>query len=141
MISKLFKRSKELGNDGNNATVSSSGPVLNILFKDVHIATLFRDNSGYCLIYKPRFLETGLVPFHASKVGEVESPKPGHLYHSEELWPAFKARIPSSERDDYLDLLRKNNLSENSDPLDILGAVGRVSISKPWRLELVKKTA
>lgn len=141
MISKLFKRSKEQIVDLDNATVSSSGPVLNILFKEVHIATLFRDNSGYCLIYKPQFMETGLVPFHASVVGEVELPEAGRVYHSKELWPAFKARIPSSERDDYLDLLSKNNLNEHSDPLDILGAVGRVSISKPWRLEIVKKTA
>lgn len=140
MLNKLFKKSA-ITKENTQAKLTMSGPVLNILFKDIHIATLYKDNSEFCLVYKPSFLNTGLIPFHVSKVEQVTPPEPNKVYHSTELWPSFRSRIPSGERDDYLELLNKNNLNENSDPLTILGAVGRISISKPWRLELVKNTS
>ena len=50
MLNKLFKKSA-ITKENTQAKLTMSGPVLNILFKDIHIATLYKDNSEFCLVY------------------------------------------------------------------------------------------
>lgn len=98
----------------------------------------FRDGN-YCLEYLPAFLDSGLLPFNPNDVQKGELPEVDKIYTSPELWHAFSSRLPSPTRDDFNSLLRDLNIANEDDLLVILSKVGKVSIGKPWQLELREK--
>jgi hypothetical protein len=123
------------------AKLSIGSPILRVLVEDTHIATIYRDGSHYCLVYTAAFESTGLAPFNSNDLARGSLPEKDKVYRSESLWASFEMRIPSPDRDDYESLLRSSGLRGDEDPLIILGSVGKISISKPWKLELVKPKA
>jgi len=125
-------------NDSFDAHFHSTGPVLNITVNEIHVATLYRDKSGFCLVYLPAYETTNLAPFNPEDLAG-ETPEINKVYCSPELWQVFRDRIPSENRDDYVELKKKLNLSESDDVLVVLGKIGKVSIAKPWKLVLIKK--
>lgn len=126
-------------NEGNARIEESANTVLKITVGDKHIANLLHDDSDFCLIYKPAFSEVGLPPFNPEDLKDGESPKVDFCYRSKELWFVFAERISTLDRRDFAAEMKRLGLSKDSDPLVLLGKLGTVSISKPWRLELVKK--
>ena len=111
-------------------------PTLNIMIGNTHVATLFHDGSDFCLVYKPEFLTSGLAPFNLEDLKPTERPIIDHCYRSKVLWHTFAERLPREDRPDTMALLKELGLSLDTDPLIILGKIGSVSISKPWRLVL-----
>ncbi len=116
----------------------ASGPVLKVVMGNGDLATLFFDGTRYCLIYHEKFLESGLAPFNPEQLDKNESPEIEKCYYSLTLWHVFSSRIPSSDRPDFEKVIKMFNLEGNENPLVILGKVGSMSISKPWKLEVVK---
>lgn len=135
-MSWFKSRKKEILSSVEASIRDAKSPVLRILLGDDHIATLFHDGESYCLAYRENFNASGLIPFHETELKNFTTPEVDRLYRSKDLWPVFEARIPSPDRDDYNLLLKSHRLIGNEHPLEILGKIGAVSISKPWRLEI-----
>ncbi len=138
-----FWSSKKKSGTKNEAVVATSGPVLRITVGKTHIANLFHDGQNYCLEYTLNFASSGLAPFNPNDIPKGTLPEVNRVYRCPELWQVFASRIPSPARDDFKALMTSMGLDGSESPLVILGKVGRVSISKPWKLELVvnNKTA
>jgi hypothetical protein len=136
-----FFKKKNIKNEtsSDEAALSYGGTVLRVLLNNAHIATLFHDGDQYGLVYTEKFSSSGLSPFNPNDFDRFANPEVNKVYNSHELWQVFSARMPSPTRADYKRLLTSLGLLGDEDPLVILGRVGRVSISKPWKLELVEK--
>jgi len=119
-----------------DAVVEVDGPVLKVLVDKSHVASVYKEGLDYCLVYKPAFEASGLLPFNPNEIPRGSHPQVEHVYRSKDLWQVFQARIPSRSRDDYRKLLANMGLSGDEEPLIILGKVGKVSIAKRWNLEL-----
>lgn len=63
-------------------------------------------------------------------------PDLGQEYRSPVLWPFFTVRIPPAERSDVREALARNGLRPDQ-TLHVLGTLAKVSISNPYRLDLV----
>lgn len=136
----LFKKKPEKKKTELEALIeSTSGPILLIKIRGIDLATLFFDGKNFCLIYTEAFLDSGIAPFNPNDFKKGESPKPGVPYCSKTLWNAFYSRLPSPSRSDFAEI-KQDNLNEN-ELLALLGKVGRLSIAKPWRIELVEREA
>ncbi len=139
MLKWLAKKSEENKKTDVEAAIENiSGPVLRIMVGELHLATLYYDGSNYCLVYTDKFRGTGLSPFNPNDFEKGKFPEVDKTYRSSELWNAFASRLPSPNRDDYTKLLNSMGLSGTENPLIILGKVGKISIAKPWKLELVR---
>jgi len=136
---KIVKWWRKTFAEGGAKIEGTPSPVLKITVGDRHIANLFHDESDFCLTYKSAFLEVGLPPFNPEDFKPGEDPKVDVIYRSKDLWFVFAERISSLDRRDFAAEMRRLGLTKDSDPLILLGKLGTVSISKPWRLELVKK--
>lgn len=114
-------------------------PSVKILVGNKHIATIYREGSGFCLTYCPAFLDSGIAPFNPNDFPKnvKATPEIDKIYRAPVLWECFAARLPSKNRDDYATLMSSMGLTGDEDPLIILGKVGKVSIAKPWKLELI----
>lgn len=135
---RRFKKNNEELKNCNEALINSSGePVLRVVLGDLKIATLFFDGEKYGLIYSEDFNKVGIAAFNPEQVANNEKPQINHCYYSDRLWHSFESRIPSRERPDFAALMRKHNLTGDENPLVILSKIGSISISKPWRLEVV----
>lgn len=130
---------KKTFGDGSASIEETPNTVLRITVGEKHIANLYHDETDFCLIYKPAFTEVGLPPFNPEDLKDNEHPIIDHCYRSKELWFVFAERIGALDRRDFAEEMKKMGLTKDSPPLLLLGKLGTVSISKPWRLELVKK--
>ncbi len=135
------KKSSKEDESVEEALIKVGSPVLRVTVGDVHIASLFHDGETYCLTYTAKFSVSGLAPFNPNDLKKGELPEVNKVYRNAELWHVFAVRIPSDSRDDYKELMASLGLKGDEDPLFILGKVGRVSIAKPWKLELVSKVS
>lgn len=129
--SKLF-------GDGGATIESAKGPLLKIMVGENHIADLYHDDNHYCLLYKDAFKSSGLPPFNPEDLGPDSHPVINHCYKRENLWFVFSERLRTLERSDVAEELKKFGLTKNSDPILILGTLGKISIAKPWYFKLVK---
>ncbi|MGE4108229.1 MAG: hypothetical protein AB7F66_13525 [Bacteriovoracia bacterium] len=132
------KNKKNRSESANEADLRASGPVLRITVGEKQIASLFHDGESYCLLYTAEFASSGLAPFNSNDFSKGKLPEVNHVYRSNDLWQVFASRIPSAERGDFKVLLSSLGLTGSENPLIILGKVGKVSISKPWKLVLVE---
>jgi len=133
------KKNKNTENDECIVSIKNDGPLLRILVGDFHVANLYREAGEYCLVYNKNFLKAGILPFNSLDTNSASMPKIDYVYRSSELWLPFSSRLPSPGRPDYERLLKKLGLTVDDDPLLILGKVGKVSISKSWKIELINK--
>lgn len=132
MFDKFFKK--------NIAIESHDSPLLKVMVKDSHIADLYFDGTDYCLTYKEAFKILALPPLNPENdLKSTEDVVIDKCYKSKSLWYVFQERLFSLDRDDIVKELAQYGLNKNSNPLLILGNLGRSSISKPWSLTLVKK--
>lgn len=142
----LFKKIFSNETNTNHTSVfeaiikSETGPVLKVVMNDLHLATLYYDGNRYCIVYHEDFLGSGIAPFNPEQLKMNDRPEIDKVYYSDVLWHSFSARIPSSERPDFKALIKTLGLSGDENPLVILSKIGSISISKPWRLELVKNS-
>lgn len=119
---------------------SASGPVLKVVMNDLHLATVFSDGARFGIIYHKDFIGSGIAPFNPEQLKMRDVPEVDRCYYSDNLWHSFASRIPSSERPDYKLLISRLGLTGGENPLVILAKIGSVSISRPWKLELVKSS-
>lgn len=138
ILKKVFSKNKETKAPYEALLKGAMGPIMKIVLGEHHLATLFYDGNRYCLIYHTEFLNSGLAPFNPEQLDKSAFPVIDKCYYSENLWHVFSSRIPSKERSDFEILMKKIGLSGNENPLEILSKIGSVSISKPWKLELLK---
>lgn len=129
---------KNAFSNGNASIKEASSPILKISVGDKHVANLYHDESDFCLTYLPGFFEVGIPPFNPEDL-HGSLPKIDNIYRSKNLWFVFEDRIGSLDRRDFAEEMRRLGLTKDSDPLELLGKLGAVSIGKPWRLELVRK--
>jgi HipA-like protein len=61
-------------------------------------------------------------------------------YRSADLWPFFQVRLPPASRADVRKLVEEKRL-DPSDPLVLLGELGRKAVSAPYEFRLVPKAA
>lgn len=135
LFRNLFKNKKVNIEESENI-------LLKILVNETHVADLYHDGNVFCLVYKRAFSDIGLPAFNPEDLNSIsEQPKIDHCYKNKELWFVFAERLCGLGRRDFQIELKKLGLSEDSDPLLLLGKLGKVSIAKPWRLELAKKSS
>jgi HipA-like protein len=65
----------------------------------------------------------------------VEFPDVNQVYVNKDLWQFFAARIPSTEQDEVLEILQRENISE-TDSVGLLKRFGKQTIANPFSLEL-----
>lgn len=139
MLKKFFSSKNEAKESTFEALVKTeSGPILKIVLGDLHLATLYFDGSRYCLLYHSDFLKAHIAPFNPEGLAKDANPEIDKCYYSDVLWHTFASRIPSAERPDFVLLMKSLGLTGSENPLLILSKIGSVSISKPWKLVLVK---
>lgn len=110
--------------------------VLNIVLGEKVLAKLFHDGTSFCLQYCPDFKDSGIAPFNPNDFKDT-TPVIGEVYKSKELWNAFTSRLPSPSRDDFKPLLESLGIAQNEESLlRVLAKVGKISISKPWQVEV-----
>lgn len=126
--------------EGEVKVEEGSSPVLKIFVGDKYVANLYHDGTDFCLSYREPFNDVQIPAFNPEDLGPNESPKINIIYRAKELWFVFAERLGALDRKDYVEEMKKYGLSKNSDPLLLLGKLGTVSISRPWRLELKKTT-
>jgi hypothetical protein len=134
LFNRLFKKKEDTKQE---PTFVHEGPVLSIMLGELTIGILFFDGNQFGLIYKEDFFKSNLAPFNPEQLGENNLPELNKFYFSKDLWHSFMARIPSKDRQDFLDIMHKFGLSEDENPLVVLSKIGKFSISKPWRLEVL----
>ncbi len=111
--------------------------VLNIVLGEKVLAKLFHDGINFCLQYCSDFQNSGIAPFNPNDFKKGEAPVIGEIYRSKELWNAFTSRLPSPSRDDFKLLLNDLGITHKEESLlRVLAKVGKVSISKPWQVEI-----
>ena len=125
--------------------VDDKGITLYVVLGNTRLAKLYHDETAFCLEYLPGFLESKIAPFNPSDLAGKWIPEIGKVYRSPDLWNAFSSRLPSPSRDDFSNLVNILGVSEKDGLLLALAKAGKISISKPWVLELndnsVKKRA
>lgn len=137
-VFKWLKKNNEPESFFEALIKTETGPILKVVMNNLHLATLYFDGGRYCIVYHEDFVKAGIAPFNPEQLKKNDTPEIDKLYYSEVLWHSFSSRIPSADRPDFKALIKKFGLSGNENPLVILSKIGAVSISKPWRLELVK---
>src|SRR3954465_8919698 len=83
------------------------GPVLKITIGEKHVATLFHDDSNFCLVYLPEFLKTGLPPFNPEDLMDKKTVEISKCYLRKDLWFVFAERLTALDREDFIKELAK----------------------------------
>lgn len=95
----------------------------------LHIGTLSEEDGEYVFRYSNEFKEQQEVPPISA------FPDVGHVYRSTDLWPFFRVRVPSLERQDVREVMQQHGINE-ADVFELLGVLGRRSISTPYEFVL-----
>ena len=103
---------------------------LKVMLRDRHVANLSMRGNEFILVYEDKFIMSYLHPFHG-----MGMPIIGLEYTSETLWYPFASRMSNLDRSDVKRALTKVGLTKDSNPLEILLAVGTHSICNNWHLE------
>ncbi len=94
------------------------------------IGELIFDNGGWVFTYSPPFKkQSKLLPI-------IDFPEKNKEYKSENLWPYFSARIPSTETPYVRKKIKKQGVDENN-LVRMLSVFGRKAITSPYILETV----
>ena len=96
----------------------------------IYVGRLKRDREGFEFAYSPEFLARPDLP------PIPDLPDKTRVYKSNVLWPFFLARLPPTDRPDVREQLRAAGIAPE-DTLEVLGKLGRRTISSPYDLELV----
>jgi HipA-like protein len=97
--------------------------------RKLHIGTLSYEDGEYVFAYSLEFKDqTEIPPISAF-------PDVGEPYRCEELWPFFRVRLPPTSREDVKQVIAERGLDEH-DVIQLLGVIGRRSITTPYELEL-----
>ncbi len=133
---------KTLFKNGKVNIEESDKTLLKILVNETHVADLYHDGDDFCLVYKKAFSDIGLPAFNPEDLDSAsKQPEINHCYKNKNLWFVFAERLHGLGRRDLQSEIKKLGLNNDSDPLLLLGSLGKISIAKPWRLELVKKSS
>ena len=95
----------------------------------VRIGRLAKDGDVYVFRYDEEFLRRKDVPTLP------DFPVPTKVYRSSDLWPFFMARLPAQQRPDVQAVMEKEGISPDN-AIEVLGRLGRKSVSSPYELEL-----
>jgi HipA-like protein len=96
----------------------------------IYVGRLRRDREGFEFSYSPEFLARPDLP------PIPDLPDKARVYKSSALWPFFLARLPPTDRPDVREQLQAAGIAAD-DVLEVLGKLGRRTISSPYDLELV----
>lgn len=95
----------------------------------VLVGRLGKDGPVYVFRYADEFLKRRDVPTLP------DFPVADKVYRSADLWPFFMARLPAHQRPDVQEVLKSEGI-EPDNTIEVLGKLGRRSISSPYELEL-----
>ena len=87
------------------------------------IGELYCEDGGFVFRYEPSYDGPPISAF----------PKKGRNYKSPVLWPFFEVRKPPASRKDVQDVMKGIN---SDDPLEMLAALGGVSVTNPYELRV-----
>ncbi len=92
------------------------------------VGHLWCEEGEYVFRYEPSY-EGPLIP---------EFPSRDHPCKSEVLWPFFEVRKPPTSRKDVQDVMSRVNAD---DPLEVLAALGGISVTNPYELRVAGEGA
>lgn len=92
------------------------------------VGHLWCEEGEFVFRYEPSY-EGSLIP---------EFPDRDSPHKSEVLWPFFEVRMPPTSRKDVQEVMNRVNAD---DPLEVLAALGGVSVTNPYELRLAAEGA
>jgi HipA-like protein len=107
---------------------SSPPPKLRVMLRGTDVAELTKLKDHYVFRYLDAFQRLGLAPFPGL-------PDIAQEYVSTDLPRFFAERIPDVRRPEIRELIRRERIPEH-DHLALLAALGRLSVTDPFELEL-----
>jgi HipA-like protein len=127
-IKKLMDKAKEwLGFTHSVKAPPEAHAKFLLTYDDLLVGTLTVDGGLWRFEYSDKFrLEDELRPI-------VEFPDVNKTYINEELWQFFASRIPSTERPEVEQILRREHVDEH-DAVGLLKLFGKRTIANPFEL-------
>ena len=87
------------------------------------VGDLSCEDGAFVFRYKPGYDGSPIAEF----------PRKDRPYRSEALWPFFAVRLPPTSRKDVQEVMNRINAD---DPLEVLAALGGISVTNPYELRL-----
>jgi len=114
--------------EGESPQRASSKLIFRLLYGDLIIGHLVRDDDGWTFYYDAEFREQkDIQPL-------ADFPEMDRMYKSKELWPFFAARIPGLEQPAIRSTLIRENINPDDDAR-LLQRFGARSIANPFFLQ------
>jgi HipA-like protein len=112
---------------GDNSPLPSRGPIrFHLFYEHMKIGELCYAGGSWTFEYSDSFRKSKLRTI-------TEFPDRDKKYSSNELWPFFLMRIPSSRRDSIKRIMAKEQVDEH-DEARLLDLFGRRTVANPFEL-------
>jgi hypothetical protein len=125
MFKSLYRRFNWLQNI--NEPSNTNKVSFELKLGSLHVGTLSRERQEWVFAYTEAFCrQRQVAPL-------VDFPMVGRVYRSEDLWPFFALRIPSTTQASVQAYLRERGQTQ-AEAADLMKKFGRRSISNPFLL-------